>query len=204
MAIKTCFFDMGNVLVHFSHEKMCENMASLTGLETGKIAETLLGSGLQWQLERGQISEEEFHSSFERALGLTVSFEDLKLAAADIFWLNDSIVPLIGELKALGVRLVLLSNTSITHMRFIQERYEFLNLFDALTTSFQVGALKPDTAIYEDALLKANCKPEECFYTDDIEEYVLKARTFGIKAEVYTETESTRLALASLGVALGS
>lgn len=202
MAIQTCFFDMGNVLVHFSHEKMCENMATLTGLDKQIIAETLLGSGLQTQLECGKITEEEFHSKFESTLSLTVNFEALKHAAADIFWLNDSIVPLVGQLKDSGMRLVLLSNTSITHLRFIQERHEILNQFDALTTSFEAGALKPDAAIYEDALSKANCKPEECFYTDDIEEYVVKARTFGINAEVYTETSRTRLALADLGVPL--
>ena len=77
-----------------------------------------------------------------------------------------------------------------------------LGFFDDFTTSFEAGALKPDAKIYENALARANCEPQECFYTDDIEEYVLKAASFGINAEVYTQTDKTRQALQSLGVAV--
>ncbi len=202
MGIETCFFDMGNVLVHFSHEKMCQNVAAATGTSLQQSKEILLGSGLQWQLERGEITEEQFHAAFEEHVGHSVNFEALKLAAADIFWLNDSIVPLVTELKQLGMRLVLLSNTSVTHLDFIHQNFSILEHFDAFTTSYEAGALKPEPAIYEDALGKANCRPEQCFYTDDIEDYVLQARTFGIHAEVYTETDRTRSALIALGVGL--
>ena len=169
MPIKACLFDMGNVLVYFSHQKMCQNVAAACNIPEADATHLLLESGLQWQLERGEITEAEFHAGFEKSVGRSVNFEALKHAAADIFWLNDSIVPLIDELKQRGIRLVLLSNTSITHLRFIQANFDILNRFDALTTSCQVGALKPDGAIYRDALDKAMCSPEHCFYTDDIE-----------------------------------
>ncbi len=204
MAIKTCFFDMGNVLVHFCHDKMCQNVAAATGASLEQTKAVLLGSGLQWKLERGEISEEQFHAGFEEECGRSVDFGALKLAAADIFWLNDSIVPLVKELKQLQIRLVLLSNTSVTHLEFIQRKFDILQHFDAFTTSYEAGALKPEPAIYEDALRKANCDPESCFYTDDIEDYVLKARTFGIHAEVYTATPLTRMALQTLGVNVAS
>lgn len=204
MPIQTCLFDMGNVLVYFSHQKMCENIASVAGIDLPAAKAALLDSGLQWRIESGAITEEQFHAQFCDSVGKDVDFEELKLAAADIFWLNDSIVPLVDELKALGIRLVLLSNTSVTHLRFIQERFSILQKFDALTTSFEAGALKPDAAIYEDALSKANCEPPDCFYTDDIEDYVVKARSFGINAEVYTQTPLTRQALIQLGVNVSS
>ncbi|MEZ6130177.1 MAG: HAD family phosphatase [Planctomycetaceae bacterium] len=200
MAIKTCLFDMGNVLVYFSHQKMCRNVASVCGVSEADVTALLLESGLQWQLERGEISEQEFHAGFEKSCGRSINFDALKHAAADIFRLNESIVSLIDELKRGGMRLVLLSNTSVTHLRFIQSNFDILERFDALTTSFEVGALKPDKAIYEDALDKAQCSPEHCFYTDDIEAYVQQARCFGIHAEVYSRTTTTRAALKALGV----
>lgn len=193
---------MGNVLVHFSHQKMCENVAAVCEADLEDVRSLLLGSGLQWKLERGEISEEEFHADFEQTLDRAVNFEQLKQAAADIFWLNESIVPLIDELKQQGMRLVLLSNTSITHLRFIQNNFDILSRFDALTTSFEAGALKPDASIYQDALNKAQAEPHHCFYTDDIEDYVLAARSHGINAEVYTDTPTTRQALQKLGVSL--
>lgn len=200
MTIQACLFDMGNVLVHFSHQKMCQNIATVCGVEVSGIHELLMESGLQWQLERGQISEEQFHADLEERLQKTVCIESLKHAAADIFWLNESIVPLLEELRQLNMRLVLLSNTSLTHLRFIQKNFAVLNYFDAMTTSFEVGALKPDPLIYQDAVARANCDAQQCFYTDDIEPYVNQARSLGIHAEVYTDTSLTRAALRKLGV----
>ncbi len=204
MAIKTCLFDMGNVLLYFSHDTMCRNAAAVSGASEDRVRDVLLNSGLQWQLERGEISEREFHEGFERQLEATVEFDALKYAVGDIFRLNQSIVPLLAELKQLGLRLVLLSNTSITHLQFIQDNFDVLNAFDALTTSYQAGVLKPESKIYEDALSKADCAPHECFYTDDIEEYVTAARNFGINAEVYSDTSKTRTVLQALGVIVSS
>jgi len=204
MPITTCLFDMGNVLVYFSHQTMCENVAAVCDTSVPAVQDLLLKSGLNARLECGEISEAEFHQRIEADLRKLVDFEALKHAVGNIFRLNETIVPLLDEIRSLGIRLVLLSNTSLTHLRFIQENFDVLNRFDAFTTSYEAGALKPAAAIYEDALRKANCAAQDCFYTDDIEDYVIGARRFGINAEVYTETSLTRTALQQLGVAVSS
>jgi len=189
MTIKTCFFDMGNVLVHFSHQKMCENIAALCGWSHTETKSFLLDAGRQWKLERGEITEEQFHDEFCTATGKLLDIDELRHAAADIFWLNESIVPVLHQLKAAGLRLVLLSNTSITHLKFIECNFRVLELMDDRVTSFEAGALKPEDRIYEVALSRAQCTADECFYTDDIEAYIRKAEMFGIHARVYSTTE---------------
>jgi FMN phosphatase YigB (HAD superfamily) len=94
----------------------------------------------------------------------------------------------------------LLSNTSITHLRFIERTWPILSLMHDRVTSYEAGALKPEDRIYEVALSKAQCEPHECFYTDDIEAYVLKAATFGIHSRVFTTTEKLQTDLRELGV----
>lgn len=200
MPIKTCFFDMGNVLVNFSHEKMCRNIATLCRWDYERTRSFLLDDGRQWKLERGEISEDQFHAEFCDASGICFDIDSLRHAAADIFWLNESIVPMLHELKAAGQRLVLLSNTSITHLSFIERNYSVLDLMDDRVTSFEAGALKPESRIFEVALEKAQCAAEECFYTDDIAAYIDKAATFGIHARLYTTTESLRQSLNELAV----
>jgi HAD superfamily hydrolase (TIGR01509 family) len=204
MPITTCLFDMGNVLVYFSHQTMCENVAAVCDVQLAVVQDILFKSHLNNRLECGEISEQQFHQTIESELGKLCDFDALMHAVGDIFRLNESIVPLLDEIKTLRIRLVLLSNTSLTHLRFIQQNFDVLDRFDAFTTSYEAKALKPDPAIYEDALRKANCPPHDCFYTDDIEDYVLGARGFGIHAEVYTDTSSTRAALQRLGVAVSS
>jgi len=202
MAIRTCLFDMGNVLVYFSHERMSENIAALCETDVATVQSILFDSKLQVQLECGQITEADFHRQFEERLQQSVDFELLKVAAADIFWLNEPMPQLLSDLKQAGIRLVLLSNTSVTHFDFIKDRFDVLEAFDDFTTSYGAGAMKPNAPIYEDALSKANCAPEECFYTDDIAEYIEAASRYGINAEIFTSAEETRDALKKLGVSI--
>ena len=189
MTIKTCFFDMGNVLVYFSHEKMCDNIAALCGWSHAQTKTFLLDEGRQWKLERGEISEEQFHEDFCKASERKLRIDALRHAAADIFCLNESIVPVLHQLKSAGKRLVLLSNTSVTHLNFIERNFSVLELMDDRVTSFEAGALKPEDRIYDVALSKAQCEPNECFYTDDIEPYIRKATTYGIQSRLFTTTE---------------
>ena len=48
--------------------------------------------------------------------------------------------------------------------------------------SFRVKALKPAPEIYREAIARAGCRPEECFYTDDIAAYVEAAKREGMDA----------------------
>jgi HAD superfamily hydrolase (TIGR01509 family) len=187
--IRTCFFDMGNVLVHFSHDLMCRNIGELCGWTDDRVKTFLIEEGRQWQLERGEISEEELRDQLADASGRSLPLDDFRHAAADIFRLNHSIVPVLQRLRAAGKRLVLLSNTSVTHLRFIEQRFDILNYMDDRVTSFEVGALKPDESIFRAALAKADCPAHECFYTDDIQPYVDRAGSMGIHARLYTSTE---------------
>ncbi|MEP3477939.1 MAG: HAD family phosphatase [Fuerstiella sp.] len=200
MAIKACLFDMGNVLVYFSHDQMCANVVKASGASLAVVKKILIEDGLQWQIECGKITEAEFHHHFQVQSETTVDKAEFLNATADIFELNQTIVPLIDELKQSSMKLVLLSNTSANHLEFIRDRFSILDAFDDMTTSFQVGELKPNESIYLDAIQRAGCLPEECFYTDDIEAYVLKGRDLGLNAEIYTSTDLTRTALRKLGV----
>ena len=101
------------------------------------------------------------------------------------------------------MRLVLLSNTSVTHLQFIDRNFSVLELMDDRVTSFEAGALKPEDRIYEVAMSKAMCPPDECFYTDDIEAYIRKAETFGIHARLYSTTERLLSSLRELNVLSG-
>ena len=200
MPIRSCIFDLGNVLVFFSHDRMVQNIASASGASQKSVREFLFDSGFQDEIETGKVTEEQFHAEFESFTDVSVPIDALRLAVGDIFELNVPMVPLLKELREAGIRLVLLSNTCETHIEFVRRRWEVLDLFDDITTSWEVGALKPDPVIYHSALAQAKCDAVDCFYTDDIEDYVTQAVSMGIQAHVYRDTATTRATLASLGV----
>jgi FMN phosphatase YigB (HAD superfamily) len=104
------------------------------------------------------------------------------------------------DLKLSGIRLVLLSNTSVTHLRFIEQKFQVLQFMDERVTSFETGAMKPDDRIFQAALEKSGCSPNECFYTDDIMAYVDKGASFGIHSHQFTTNANLRTALLAHGL----
>lgn len=190
MEIKTFLFDLGNVLLFFSHEQMCDQLGELCGRSGREIRELLIDSEQHLVYERGEIDEDEFHQWFQDITRTQVPLPALRDAVADIFEENASMFPVLDQFKQRGHRLVLLSNTNASHIRFVRRKYDVLERFDDLILSFETGAVKPESRIFEEALRRIGCAPQECFYTDDIPHYVERGRTFGLQAEVYTDTPS--------------
>jgi glucose-1-phosphatase len=188
--IETFLFDMGNVLVHFSHALMCEQLAEVCGCSAEEMRSLLFDMGWEGELERGEVTEVEFQKRLEGHFKRPLELAALVRAASDIFTLNAPVVPILRSLRRQGKRLVLLSNTSVSHIEFVRREFEVLSLFDDFVLSCEVGAMKPDAAIYQAALAKIQCPPEHCFYTDDIEAYVLEGRRHGLQAEVFTTAEA--------------
>lgn len=200
--LRTVVFDLGNVLLHFSHERMCRQIGDVCGKNWDDVWKRLFDDGWELDFERGKLSPEQFHQRFERWTGHGVDFDRLRTAASDIFTLNEPIVPLVDALKAQGLRLVLLSNTHVWHIDHVRRHWDILDRFDDLVLSFEARAVKPEPAIFETLLSQLHCPPDEAFYTDDIARYVEVGRSFGLDAEVFTDTIALRKHLVSRGVQL--
>ncbi len=198
--IRTFLFDMGNVLTRFSHATMCQQIGLLCDLSGEATHALLIDSGLQWEFERGRITEEEFRDQLSELVRKPLDLDGLRRASSDIFDPITEMKPIIRSLKEQGYRLVLLSNTTVSHFDWIQGRYDFLLPFDHCIVSFEAGAMKPDPPIYEAALQAIHCDPGEAFYTDDIPEYVVKGREYGFQAEVFTGPEDLLRHLAARGI----
>jgi putative hydrolase of the HAD superfamily len=200
--LRTLFFELGNVLVRFSHERMCEQIGALCGRTGPQIKACLIDTGLQWDFERGLCDESVFHQRLEAATDRRIPIDELRHAASDIFEPNDEVVSIVRTLKRSGYRLVLLSNTSIAHYEFIRSRWDLLEPFDEFVLSYEVGAIKPEQAIFEAALAAIRCRPEEAFYTDDIPAYVEAGRRHGLDAEIFTTAAALRAHLAARRIIL--
>ncbi len=198
--LRTVVFDLGNVLLHFTHERMCRQIGDVCGQPWQAVWRWLFDENWELDFERGDITPDEFQQRIEQRVGHPVDEARLRLAASDFFTLNEPIVPVVDALKALGVRLVLLSNTHVWHVEFVRERFDILDRFDELVLSFEVRAVKPEPAIFDAVLRAIHCAPNEAFYTDDIAKYVATGRQRGLHAETYTNVPALRQQLAAHGV----
>ena len=107
-----------------------------------------------------------------------VDAEKFKEVFSNIFIVNEDVTALLPILKK-KYKLVLLSNTNNLHKVYGWEKYQFLQNFDKLILSHEVGAVKPDEKIYKAVEKFTKEKPESHIFIDDILEYVNGAKTLG-------------------------
>ena len=195
---KTVFFDIGNVLLFFSHEKMCHNLAELLELPFEGIWNTFFEKRhFALEFEKGNLS---VNHLFRMLLPPHRQAEPLDLhallfAVANIFQPNQEIFPIVEKLKGKGVQLILLSNTSEPHFNFAYSSYPVFQLFDDKVLSYEENLIKPDKKIFYKALQKAQTPSSECFYIDDLKENILSARRLGIFSHQYKDIPSLEKAL---------
>lgn len=198
--IDTFLFDMGNVLVYFSHTQMCRQIADVCRCNAEEIRVLMFDRQWENELERGELTDQQLQQRLATHFQRDVPLDELVSACSEIFSLNTPMLPLLQALKRQGKRLVLLSNTSRAHIAFVRREFEILRGFDEFVLSCEVGSMKPAPAIYQAALAKIQCPPERCFYTDDIEPYVMAGRQHGLQAEVFTDAATLVEQLAARGI----
>ena len=201
--MQVLIFDLGNVLVYFSHARMFRQIGDLVGRAGDEVHRLLTEADLLARYECGAITTHDLHQTIEQILQQPIDFESLVLAASDIFWRNQSIEPVIDRLAAQGYPLVLLSNTCASHVEWLDGRFPVLRHFPRRVLSFQAGARKPDPAIFEAASRVAGVPPASCFFTDDTPGHVEAARQLGFDAVLFHDTQQLATELRARGVGAG-
>jgi FMN phosphatase YigB (HAD superfamily) len=99
-------------------------------------------------------------------------------------------------------RLLALSNTNPIHFAMLKDAYPLLRHFHGYVLSYEIGAAKPESKIYREAIERAQCLPEECFFTDDLALNIEAAREHGMDAVQFHSAEQLRRELRARGNAL--
>ena len=210
MTVKTprvIIFDLGKVIVDFSVEKACSQIAKAAseGVSAGVVHSFLFEDGLEYRFEAGEFNFAHLHQLFERRFACSINASDLKLAAADIF---TPITPTIEILKCLRekysneIPMVLLSNTNEVHWEFIEKNWSISKFFDHTVLSFEVKSLKPDEKIYRAVLEKTGADARHCFFVDDIQANIDGAIHLGFDAALFNGPDSLRRALIARGLSV--
>ncbi len=188
------YFDLGNVIVNFDHHRGARQMAEVAGVSEEVVWRVVFESDLELEYERGAISTHEFYEAFCDQTDSRPDQSDLLHAAADIFELNEPIVPILQRLHRDGHRLGILSNTNEAHWDFIVSgRFPIVNeLFELYALSFEMRLAKPDLAIYQQAARLAGVACGDIFFTDDRIENVEGAITAGCDATHFVRADQLR------------
>jgi len=209
---------LGMVLLEFSHERMCRQMAEVAATSVDVVREAIFGDedcrAALIQYETGRISTDEFFDHFCRATRTSPDRKRLTAAVCDIFAPIEPMWELARSLVAAATRnsgcprLAILSNTNSLQWGYITDgRFPILAMgrpkcaFDWAILSFEVGAMKPDRAIFDTAIERAGVAAHEVFFCDDRPENVGGARAVGIDAVQFVNADQLIADLSKRGVA---
>jgi FMN phosphatase YigB (HAD superfamily) len=185
--IRAFLFDMGNVLLRFSHDRMYEQIGQLLDRSGRVTREVCERSDWMLRYDLRPVSDEdmarEIGSFFDTALDPLATWQ----AVSDIFWRNESIEPIVESLARHGLPMVMVSNTCSAHMRWVTGRFSVLDFFPHKILSYEVGVAKPEAAIFQAAVRAARCEPSECLFIDDMPANVHAARQLGLDAVQFTD-----------------
>jgi glucose-1-phosphatase len=201
---KFFYFDMGNVLLTFSHERMAQQMARVAGIDPKLAWRILFEDGLEWAYEQGELTREQFYGRFCEAAGVPLADIDaLDAAGNDIFELNAPMIGLAGRVGGAWHRLGVCSNTTASHWTYCVGRFAALtSLFSVHALSFRLGAMKPDPRFYKAAAELTGVTPQEIFFTDDRPDNVAAAKASGWDAVLFESVSQLNDELRTRGVVM--
>jgi epoxide hydrolase-like predicted phosphatase len=188
--IKAVIFDWGGVLIEDPAPGLVQYCAQILNVPKEKYEKAY--RQLSKNFQKNLISENTFWEKISSELKVhkpkvsslwTDAFKAAYVPRKEMFTLA-------AELKGKGYKTAVLSNTEIPTMQyFYQLRYD---MFDVTVFSCVEGTIKPERKIFEIALTKLDCIPEQSVFIDDNPEFVKAAGKYGLYAILFENIEKIK------------
>ena len=180
------FFDLGNVILPFTHYQIAEKLSRLAQRKEFQDPQKIFSylfdfqEGIINDFDVGKITPPNFFQSIKRQLDLSISFEEFIPIWNDIFAEDRKVSRIILSLKGRW-RLGLLSNTDPLHFNYILSKFPVMRVFDKWILSYEVGFKKPAIEIFQKAIAWASVKPSKILFIDDMKTHVDVAISLGMQ-----------------------
>ena len=190
--VKALLLDIGNVVVRLRTQAFLDKMVPLCAPGTTQAAVLLSlrdPASHHHAYERGQMDGPAFHAAQVQRLGLTLDYPAWLKAWNDYFEPNRPMEATLARLQG-QAKFWALSNTNHEHLAHVRLNFRVFDTFAGFTASHEVGARKPEPAIFEAALRSLGMPPAQVLYLDDIAEFVEVGRGLGLQGFHYTYNDA--------------
>lgn len=196
--IKLILFDLGGVLFTDGTSKFIKSVSTRYNIPLERVSEIVNGElGLKYR--EAQITRDEFWNQLVLKLSLTENIIDLENEWISYYELFEKTKEIITKLKE-KYKVYYLSNNVKERAERLNEKFDYLKLFDGGVYSHEIKAIKPDPKIYEFALNKAGFSANETVFIDDKESSLEPAKKMGIETILFETSEKLEVDLIKLGV----
>ena len=166
--IEAVAFDIGKVLLDFDYSILVKKMAGKSQWNEVDLDAYLNQSPLLAEYESGLLSSSEFYELIKDESGFSGSEADFAKLFENIFTPISSMIDIHQEIADSGIRTYTFSNTNEMAVRYISRNYGFWANFSGHVLSHEVGALKPQSKIYESLEEISGLQGGGIAYVDDL------------------------------------
>jgi putative hydrolase of the HAD superfamily len=192
---KAVIFDWGGVIMRTHDRSGRDEWDRKLGLPQWGVERVIHGSEAWNEAQRGERSVESYWEAVADQLG--ISRDEIPQLRRD-FYRGDEIdadlITLIGDLKAGGHQVGLMSNNSL-HLHKVMEERGLDGLFDEVVISAEIGVMKPAPEAFHAILDKLGVSAPDSVFIDDFPRNVEGARAVGMHAIHFTPGIDLRAAL---------
>ena len=190
MNLRAVIFDFGGVLCFHPSAQQLSEAAALCRLTLPEFVEAFWRKRREY--DRGTdpaVYWRDIAQSTQRHFDDAMVAEMIRREVD--FWsrYDQRIFDWIAELRRAGLRTSILSNLPKPLAERLRATPGFLDHFDQVTFSCDLGVIKPEREIYDYALRGLGVTPAEALFLDDRAENIEGARAVGLRAELYTTWE---------------
>jgi putative hydrolase of the HAD superfamily len=192
-------FDLGGVVVAWQPDRI---VAEYTADETlrGLLRREIIDHADWLAMDRGTMTVDQAVERGMERTGLSDSIvRGLIDSVPPSLVANEATVSLMRRVKAAGNRLYCLSNMPLESMAYMEQRYNFWEVFDGAVISSRIGHCKPEPEIYEHLLSTYELDPADTVFIDDVAVNVDAARSHGIRGIQFIDVNQCERALRELG-----
>ena len=171
MTIKCIIFDLGDVIFELDFDQFFNEVITPSPLNKPKTPIMLEFFRQSDTYHQGKISDKEFYNQACELLRVcNLNQKAFYIAFNSIISeINMEMVELVKNIRKNNkLKMMCISNINSSHWKYIKKKkWDIWDLFDEFILSHEVHLTKPDSKIFEIAIQKAGCKPEEIVFIDD-------------------------------------
>jgi putative hydrolase of the HAD superfamily len=193
--IRAVISDFGGVLTNPLWEAFAGWNANV-GADPGALGAALQkaaeerGEHPLYELEKGQITEEEFNAALKAHLPGDLDLSGFREIYFSHLHPNEPMIGLMRELRESGLRMAMLTNNVREWEPLWRAKLPVDEIFELVVDSAFVGMRKPERAIYELTLERlGGVSAEECVFVDDVDVNCAAAAELGMVPVHYLSPE---------------
>ncbi len=198
--IKAITFDLDGVYFVNGKSNFISNLGKL-GVSEDEAKRVFLQSDEMNKLyKEGKMTDEEFWSWAAKEWNLNKTPKELMDLLISGYEVDESVVEIVKKVRANGYKTLICTSNFPARINGLQERFKFLDNFDAWALSYEIGFNKPAKELFEELVKKSGVNSNEIVFADDHKENVDGAKNIGIEAFFYEGFDKFIEKLKELGV----